>query len=577
MSTKPTNLKQTPIPVVPRTLRIVNPDGTVTRSGQLLLQQLQPQSATQGTHATRPDAAGANVPDGALYTESDRTVLYYAAGGQWYYLAGEMYGTLKPDQRPTDLGVNDAGFFFRATDNDPQYSGREFGWSGGNWIEVTPALWGAHSARLALTIADQINGELYVEADRSGVIYQLQGSTWHFLAGAMYGTLSPDQRPAGLGPNDAGFTFRTTDTAANYRAREFIWSGGEWVETTRATFGGHTDRLAIPIVNIASGEIYAEADRSGVIYQLQGSAWHFLAGTMWGTVSPDARPTDLGTNDAGFTFRGTDQQRQFIWSGTAWVETTPVGTPSTLSHPNVVTKVGSTPGQIVEGGITDLSAGNSNKVTITAGGSVGIGAVPVAPLNVVAPSSAAGPAAGQLIVQTSSGGTAEQLVLGVHDGDYSYLQAVKPGTALRNLLLQPDGGNCGIGTTSPAYNLQLAVDSAAKPLTSTWTIASDGRLKRNVQDLVGGLDVITKLRPIEAEYNGAGGMPEGRRVVSFLAEEVRQILPGCVSSYRGKLQAADTQETDILDFNIHEVLMHLVLAVKQLGAEVEMLKQQGQA
>ncbi len=38
---KPTNVKQTPIPVVPRTMKIVNPDGTPTRSGQLLLEQLQ--------------------------------------------------------------------------------------------------------------------------------------------------------------------------------------------------------------------------------------------------------------------------------------------------------------------------------------------------------------------------------------------------------------------------------------------------------------------------------------------------------------------------------------------------------
>lgn len=36
------NLKQTPIPVVSRQMPLVNPDGTVTRSGQLLLEQLQP-------------------------------------------------------------------------------------------------------------------------------------------------------------------------------------------------------------------------------------------------------------------------------------------------------------------------------------------------------------------------------------------------------------------------------------------------------------------------------------------------------------------------------------------------------
>lgn len=36
-----TNPKRTPIPVVPMTMKIVNPDGTPTRSGQLLLEQLQ--------------------------------------------------------------------------------------------------------------------------------------------------------------------------------------------------------------------------------------------------------------------------------------------------------------------------------------------------------------------------------------------------------------------------------------------------------------------------------------------------------------------------------------------------------
>ena len=44
---------------------------------------------------------------------------------------------------------------------------------------------------------------------------------------------------------------------------------------------------------------------------------------MWGTLSPDQRPTDLGTHDAGFDFRTTDAPpREFIWSQTAWVETT---------------------------------------------------------------------------------------------------------------------------------------------------------------------------------------------------------------------------------------------------------------
>ena len=43
---------------------------------------------------------------------------------------------------------------------------------------------------------------------------------------------------------------------------------------------------------------------------------------------------------------------EFIWSQTAWVETTSISGAANLTHANVVTKVG-TAGQIVEGGITD--------------------------------------------------------------------------------------------------------------------------------------------------------------------------------------------------------------------------------
>jgi hypothetical protein len=110
-----------------------------------------------------------------------------------------------------------------------------------------------------------------------------------------------------------------------------------------------------------------------VIYQNQNNVWKYLAGTMWGTLSPDQRPTDLGVNDGGFDFRGTDQQREFIWSQSAWIEVTPVTGALNLTHPNVVTKVSSTSGGIVEGGITDESAANSNRLHITAGGNIGIG------------------------------------------------------------------------------------------------------------------------------------------------------------------------------------------------------------
>jgi hypothetical protein len=262
---------------------------------------------SQGTHADRP--AATDSPDGALYVETDRGAIYQARNGVWQYLAGTMWGTITPDQRPTDLGVNDGGFDFRGTDD-----AREFIWSQTQWIEVTEVRYGTHAGRP--NPLDVANGALYVEFDRGGAIYQNQNNVWKYLAGTMFGTFSPDQRPTDLGVNDAGFNFRTTDVA-----RQFLWSQSAWIEVTAAQYGIHSARPAP--ASITQGSLYIESDRGGVIYQNQAGVWKYLAGTMFGTLSPDQRPTDLGVNDAGFNFRATDQQRQFLWSQTAWVETTP--------------------------------------------------------------------------------------------------------------------------------------------------------------------------------------------------------------------------------------------------------------
>ncbi len=77
------------------------------------------------------------------------------------------------------------------------------------------------------------------------------------------------------------------------------------------------------------------------------------------------------------------------------------------------------------------------------------------------------------------------------------------------LLMQPLGGGVGVSVPTTgvvSYAFQVGVDSAAKIATNTWTVySSDVRTKRNIRDLVGGLEVIKRLRPIEAEYNGLGG------------------------------------------------------------------------
>jgi hypothetical protein len=134
-------------------------------------------------------------------------------------------------------------------------------------------------------------------------------------------------------------------------------------------------------------------------------------------------------------------------------------------------------------------------------------------------------------------------------------------------------GNVAIGIIPGTFQFQLGSDSAAKPGTNTWTIASDDRTKRNIRPLEGGLPVIDRLTPTEAEYNGLGGTPDGMRVVSIRAQEAVEVLPHTVTEIRTKLRPEDGEETPLLHFNSHELTYHLLLAVQQLHRRLAELEE----
>ena len=130
----------------------------------------------------------------------------------------------------------------------------------------------------------------------------------------------------------------------------------------------------------------------------------------------------------------------------------------------------------------------------------------------------------------------------------------------------------GMNNPNPVYRLQLGDDSAAKPTTNTWIIASDERIKTNVQNYTKGLAEICQIRPITYDYNGKGGFAAGPGGISILAQEIQPIFPECVNSYKGKLNPEDEEETDILNYNGHAITFALINAVKELNAKVEALQ-----
>ena len=84
---------------------------------------------------------------------------------------------------------------------------------------------------------------------------------------------------------------------------------------------------------------------------------------------------------------------------------------------------------------------------------------------------------------------------------------------------------------TPAYKLQLNVNSAAKPTSSSWTVASDARLKTDVTSFDDGLNVLMAINPVWFNYNGDAGMPVDERGVGTIAQELQEIAPYMVNEW----------------------------------------------
>jgi hypothetical protein len=91
-------------------------------------------------------------------------------------------------------------------------------------------------------------------------------------------------------------------------------------------------------------------------------------------------------------------------------------------------------------------------------------------------------------------------------------------------------GNVGIGLTNPTYQLQLSTDSAAKPGTSTWTIASDARLKDVRAAFSRGLDALEGINPIYFKYKSGNplDLPADKEYVGIIAQDAAKTVPEAV-------------------------------------------------
>jgi hypothetical protein len=161
---------------------------------------------------------------------------------------------------------------------------------------------------------------------------------------------------------------------------------------------------------------------------------------------------------------------------------------------------------------------------------------------------------------------------GVGNDGYILFSTNLSGTGSAERMRLTNNGRLGIGINTPSYQLQLSGDSAAKPTTNTWTIASDERIKTNIQPYAKGLEDICKVNPVTYDYNGKGEIAAGPGGVSILAQELQPVFPECVGSYKARLNDTDEEETDILNYNGHAITFALINAIKELSSKFESLE-----
>lgn len=179
-------------------------------------------------------------------------------------------------------------------------------------------------------------------------------------------------------------------------------------------------------------------------------------------------------------------------------------------------------------------------------------------------------ASGVLALGAGGVGTNYQCIRISANGDIGFYNT---GRTSRKLAWDATTERLGLGTTSPAYQLQLSTDSAAKPSTNTWTIASDARIKDVTGEYTKGLDAVISLRPITYRYNGKAGMvDDGEDKISIIAQEAINAFPECVGSYMTKLNEDDEEETEVLNWNGHALTFALVNSIKELVARIEALE-----
>ncbi|MDP3704228.1 MAG: tail fiber domain-containing protein [Candidatus Omnitrophota bacterium] len=161
-------------------------------------------------------------------------------------------------------------------------------------------------------------------------------------------------------------------------------------------------------------------------------------------------------------------------------------------------------GVISDGEASDVLTINNGLLYAPTSGNVGIGTTaPAAPLHINAP-----------------------FGLGTSAFRVDIATTLYPGA----LFIDAGSAFVGIGTTSPAYRLDVAGQAHA----TSFPTSSDARLKTNIVPLTGALSKLEQIRGVEFDWNAtyaALGRASGHREIGVIAQDVEAVFPELITTW----------------------------------------------
>jgi len=222
---------------------------------------------------------------------------------------------------------------------------------------------------------------------------------------------------------------------------------------------------------------------------------------------------------------------------------------------------------ITSGALASTSS-NVDCIDINASGNVGIGtASPEMRLDAKVPNATTDFTNNTTYAAAFGNVSGKRITIGYDETgeDIGVIQSVQTGVGFKNLALNPNSGNVGIGTTAPTLALSVNGDANKSQGGGSWQVFSDERLKNIKGNFNSGLKAVMQLQPLRYEYkrDNALGLNSSGEHIGFGAHALQKVIPEAVSTNSGYLQV-----------NNDPIIWTMLNAIKEQQKEIEQLKGQ---